>query len=704
MEDFSKLFIDEAKDLLSKLEETLMFLEDDNTNKELINEVFRIMHSLKGSGAMFGYVNLSAFTHSLENLYDRVRSDEINLSTEIISLTMKSGDHIEKLLENDSDENLIPKTNELNYEIEKFLISKKDISKGKLIVKEPPNPININNSNVYYINFEPNEDILCDGTKPLFLIDEIVELGDALVAINKSNLPEFEDINTEKCYLSWTIILSTTCEKDEILDVFIFVEDDSRITIEKLSDNDLFSQLNAKSTFEYLLQNKPDSLDSFKQAAKTLEESISKEPEISVIDELNIEVESLKDYESKKEPLQTTNIKKNQIKNPEALNIDTVKVSSSKLDTLINLVSELVTTQARLVNIASENKSTELTLLSEDFQHLSRQFRDIAFEMRLIPIHNMVVKFKRLVRDLSKNLGKKVDFTTRGTETELDKNLIATLSDPIMHIIRNSIDHGIELPDKRTENNKPESGTIHLSAQYSGTSIIIQIEDDGGGINTEKILHKALEKDLVNPSDKLSESQIYELLMLPGFSTSEIVTDISGRGVGMDVVKKKINDLRGEVTISSEFSKGTKVTIKLPLTLSIIDGLLVTINHDRFVIPLSSVKQIYQVNKNTIAKSANNIINIEGIQLPFINLPHSFSHSNNPETETHLITVTYHDKIVGLLINQLISEYQAVLKPISKVMEKNEIFAGASILGDGKVALVLDTNKLIEFYSNLTAE
>lgn len=287
---------------------------------------------------------------------------------------------------------------------------------------------------------------------------------------------------------------------------------------------------------------------------------------------------------------------------------------------MINLVSEFVTAQARLNNIAVNEKSTELKLLAEDLQHLSRQFRDVAFDMRLIPVNTMVVKFKRLVRDLSKSLGKKVKLITEGTETELDKNIISGLSDPIMHIIRNSIDHGIENPETRVANGKPENGSITLKAEYSGAYILISIEDDGAGIDSDKIISKALEKKLIEDDNKIDEEEIFNLLMLPGFSTSEKVTDVSGRGVGMDVVKRKIDDLRGEVNISSKKGFGTKITIKLPLTLSIIDGLLVGINGSKYIIPLASVQKIHKVSNADIKKSYKNIIDIEGKQFPLVNL------------------------------------------------------------------------------------
>lgn len=397
MEDFKELFKDEAKDLLCTLEETLMQLEDDLRNKELINEVFRIMHSLKGSGAMFGYTNLSNFTHNLETLYHKIRNDQILLDPDIITFTISAGDHISQLLKNDSSDQQVESTDKLKNHIQSLL----DVlsTEASTSTTEESNNDDVTNNeksnHVFYIKFEPNEDIFSDGTNPLYLIDELADLGEVIIKIYHDNLPAFDDIVSEKCYLSWTIILSTQVSVNEIVDVFIFVEDESTITVELLSDKDLFSLINARSTFEFVIKNNPDEIESYAKAVSILEEQITE----SVIEQKitktkqSVIIQEQNDNQKVSENQNLTLPQNHEIKIHESINIETVKVSSSKLDTLINLVSELVTTQARLVNIASQNSSTELTLLSEDFQQLSRQFRDIAFDMRLIPIQTMVIKF-----------------------------------------------------------------------------------------------------------------------------------------------------------------------------------------------------------------------------------------------------------------------------------------------------------------------
>ncbi len=689
MEDFKKLFRDEARDLLTKLEEALMLLENDLSNKELVNEVFRVMHSLKGSGAMFGYNNLSDFTHNLEALYDQIRNNILSLDSGIVDFTINTTDLISGLLENDDQPELLKLVEEKKQWIAGHLHKGAHENTGTEENVPQPIPENSTPKSLYYIKFEPDEGIFNDGTNPLYLIDELVDLGEAMVQMCYRKVPVINDLDAEKCYLYWIVLLATEADFSEINDVFIFVEDDCSLVIEQLSEKNLLAGPDVRDLLKNQLARDAHNLDAFRDICK------EDEPEVAAS-------KSLKEVSKKAED---TNVQlQNEIlpgieSNKPTEVMETVKVSSKKLDALINLVSELVTTQARLVTISNHIESNELSNLAEDFQHLSRQFRDTAFDMRLVPLSNMLVKYKRLVRDLSLSLQKKVVLTTEGTETELDKSIISAISDPIMHIIRNAMDHGIEPPDIRLKNNKPETGTIHLKAEYSGTSILIDISDDGAGIDKKRVLEKAIEKKLITRVNDLNESEIFQLLLIPGFSTSKVVTDVSGRGVGMDIVRKQIEELRGEVRISSEYGKGTTVQIKLPLTLSIIDGLLVKVGSDQLIIPLSVVNRIHQVSAKKVTNARNNVVELEGTQLPFINLPLEFNGVNNANDPLHVITVSYSNKLVGLVVNELISEYQAVLKPIDKLLEINELFAGATILGDGKVALVLDTNKLIDYYT-----
>ncbi len=360
------------------------------------------------------------------------------------------------------------------------------------------------------------------------------------------------------------------------------------------------------------------------------------------------------------------------------------------------MVSELITLQARLQNLAQENGDLELISFAENFHKLSRHFRDLSFEMRLVPIQNLQVKFQRLVHDLSKELNKDINFITEGLETELDKNVIELISEPILHILRNSIDHGIENVETRRELNKPETASIKLIAYYSGADVIIELQDDGKGINTEEIRKKAIDKRLISQNSVLSKSEILDLVFQPGFSTKQEVSHLSGRGVGMDIVKKKIEELRGKVEINSEIEKGTSIRIRLPLTLSMIDGFIVEVEENSFIIPLNAIEKIHELKENQLEQSFNNIIKIEDEQIPFIHLISEQKNKSISEKAKYIVLINFDNKKIGIIVNRVIGESQVVLKPLGHLMKTKEYFSGATILGNGKVALVIDTNKLIQ--------
>jgi two-component system chemotaxis sensor kinase CheA len=343
--------------------------------------------------------------------------------------------------------------------------------------------------------------------------------------------------------------------------------------------------------------------------------------------------------------------------------------------------------------------------VAEEIEKVSRRLRDNTFSICLIPIENMLVRFRRLVRDLSSELDKEIRFVTEGADTELDKTIIESLTDPLLHIIRNSIDHGIEDKETRLANGKTAEGTLMLRAFYSGNSVNLQIKDDGAGINPEKVRRKAIEKGIITADVQLSEKELLELIFRPGFSTATSVTDVSGRGVGMDVVKRKIADLRGEIEISSQTGQGTTITISLPLTLSIIDGLLVRIEDTHFVIPLSAVEKCYEVAHQKLVSRFEDMITLDEERIPFCYLRQEFGFSSEAPFHEEVIVVSYDEKKVGLTVDQVIGEYQAVLKPLGRYYQKQDYISGATILGDGTIALVLDTNKTIrELYKTEKSE
>jgi two-component system chemotaxis sensor kinase CheA len=366
----------------------------------------------------------------------------------------------------------------------------------------------------------------------------------------------------------------------------------------------------------------------------------------------------------------------------------------------MNLVSELVTTQASLTLYNQKNETPELEIISENIEKLSRRLRDIAFGMTLVPINNMFSRFQRLVRDVSMSLNKEVQFVTEGGETELDKSIIETLTDPLMHIIRNSLDHGLELPETRENLGKPRKGTVKLKAFYSGISVYIQIIDDGKGIDVDVIREKAISKGFLKSEDVLSDKEIFDFIFYPGFSTAAVVTDISGRGVGMDVVKRNIAELKGSIIVDSKVNIGTTLTIKLPLSLSIIDGLLVEVANVFYIIPLSVVDKCYEVENKEMIGNFNQLLVLDNQQIPFINIHKEFGYDEISDAESsQIIVVSDSDRRVGISVDCIIGEYQAVVKPIGKYYRNQDFISWATILGDGSIALVMDTHKIIDLYT-----
>jgi two-component system chemotaxis sensor kinase CheA len=679
MDKFKEKFIEEATENIAELEDALLALETNPEDPELVERVFRSMHTLKGGGSMFGFQKLSDFTHHLENIYDRVREGSLKINKGLLDLTLQSVDHLKDLLQEGEELSRNTETTHKNLSIQvmKFLDEKSTKSQEE---KPEASEKQTDNIKTFYIYFEPDEKIFDDGTNPLFLLDEMASLGDIKPLPCFTNLPGLKKYDPSKCYTHWEIILATSEDENAIHDVFIFVEDLSKIEIHELAPRNLLES------------------DKF---IKRLDDNFDFNKDIGV-DQVKSFVKEVEEKDGNNETKETQ--KKGANGNGKDNIISSIRVASEKIDHMMNLVSELVTTQARLTLFAEESDNGELSVIAENVQKLSRQLRDNAFDIALVPVETMLTRFKRLVRDLSGSLNKKVNFTAEGVETELDKNIIETLTDPLLHILRNCIDHGIETPAERKKKGKPEEGKILLKAFYSGASVHIQIHDDGKGIDTEKIHAKAIEKGLIRSEDDLSKREVFELLFKSGFSTSENVTDVSGRGVGMDVVKRKLAEIRGEVEIDSEKDVGTTLTVKLPLTLSIIDGLLVKIEENSYIIPLSAVDKIYAAKHSDVVDTFNNLIVLDGEQVPFYYLREEFNLPESASEMEEIVVVEYENKRIGMVVDTVIGEYQAVLKSLGRIYKNQESVSGATILGDGTVALVLDTNKMIDQFSGRKKE
>lgn len=674
MDQFKTKFFEEAFDLILELEKSLLILEEDPTNGARIEQVFRAMHTIKGNSAMFGFSHIDRFTHNLETVYDFVRTGKLKISSSLLTVTLSAVDHLKTLLnegESVSEETLL-ESKQLTEKVNAFITGGSDASASDDDRSHQPlsgEDAPCEGIRTYHIFFKPNEDIFKSGTNPLYLIDELCGMGNSICYADTSRIPNLSEIYEDKCYTSWNIFLSTKEDENTLRDVFIFVEGDCELNVTPLADFDLLTR------------------DSF----------------IQKVDEVNrrgmsYDADELKGYAVAMQPKKAVEVERISSKttaHAKDSSISSIRVSSDKVDSLMNLVSELVTVQARLSLFAEENLLPELTVISENMDKISRRLRDTAFSICLIPLDSIMTRFQRLVRDVSTELGKDVVFVTEGTDTELDKTMIENLADPIMHILRNSLDHGIESAQERIALGKPAQGTIKLKAYYSGTNVHIQISDDGGGIDPERIRSKAIESGIISPDAALSRQELLELILLPGFSTAAKVTDLSGRGVGMDVVKRKITEIRGEVELDSEQGKGACITIKLPLTLSIIDGLLVQLSDTYFVVPLSAVDTIFAV-KQTELKEYNNQVVLAGRQIPYVYLRTIFDCPKNETEQEQIVVVNYMDSSVGLVVDKVVGEHQAVLKPLGKAFKNLEMVSGATILGDGTIALVLDTARVIK--------
>ena len=695
MDEMKETYIQEANELLENLESSLLSLEDNPNDKSNIEQVFRVMHTLKGNSSMFGLVKIAEFVHDLETIYDKIRQGEMQLSREILNTTLASFDHLNKII---VDSELTEKENKENHfnlidEIHTFIGKGGDshpVEKGLI---PSPQISDVSTQEIfegpktYHIYFEPNESIFLDGSNPLFLIAELAAFGKNIVVPHFKSVASIENYVPTNCFTYWDIYIETSVARTDIEDVFVFVEGNSIIEITEI----LYTELISNASFnEVVIATTFKDLKTDITSILLLAESIGEKVQSKLA-----EVEKVPEVQVSK-PIEVGKTKTES----KDKSVSSIRVASDKLDELMNLVSELVTTQASLTLYNERNETPELEIISENIEKLSRRLRDIAFGMTLIPINNMFSRFQRLVRDVSIALGKEVQFVTEGGETELDKSIIETLTDPLMHIIRNSLDHGLEQPSVREEQNKNRIGTVKLKAFYSGISVFIQIIDDGKGIDANIIRQKAISKGFLREDEVLSDKEIFDFIFYPGFSTAEVVTDISGRGVGMDVVKRNITDLKGIVSVESKVGFGTTLTIKLPLSLSIIDGLLVEIQEVNYIIPLSVVNKCYEVENSEMMDNFNKLLILDEKQVPFINIRNEFGYKKlNASDKSQIIVVSDGEKEVGISVDHIVGEYQAVVKPIGKYYKNQDFISGATILGDGSIALVMDTHKIVDLYT-----
>jgi len=657
-EQFKISFREEAREILVELESALLELNEDRGNAEVVGRIFRGLHTIKGSGAMFGFERIAAFTHSLETAFDMVRSGQMEPTPELVDMTLAALDQIATML----DENAPGATAVDPAECDRILDGVRRLAgleeAGPLAAKKSgPRPgadepsLHVAERS-WTIHFAPGASLMRSGANPSLLLHELRGLGKLRVKAQLDAIPPLGELDPERCYVAWEMLLATDADRDAIRDVFIFVEDECELKIEAAGDSPATAATAADPSEPEI-------------SARALEEKRSLSP-------------GRRSYDK-----------------PD--NVSSLRVPAAKLDQFVDLVGELVTVQAHLSEIAASRDDAEVTAVSEEVERLTSALRESSMTIRMMPIRGTFEKFRRLVHDLARDLNKNVELTIEGADTELDKTVIEQLGDPLMHLIRNSMDHGIEPAEVRAACGKPPFATIRLSARHSGASVLVSVADDGRGIDAEAVRQRAVEKGLVPAGTVLAESEIYALLFQPGFSTARQVTDVSGRGVGMDVVRQRVESLRGAVEVQSRPGEGASVTLRLPLTMAIIDGLLVAVGDACFVLPMASTLECIELTREDIARAnGKHIANVRGEILPYIRLREHFRMPSSPPDIEQIMLVETGEGRFGFVVDRVLGNCQTVIKSLGRFYRQVQIASGATILGNGSVALILDPERLIQ--------
>ena len=686
------IFQEEARELLAELEAVMLELENTPNDPDLVNRAFRAMHTIKGSGAMFGFDDIVTFTHNIESVYDLVREGQIKMTPELIALTFQAHDQIQKMLGNQDTETELAHSDReaLTQAFQSFL----SIETTENQVVEPTSEGTVRSGEsdekrTYRLRFSPAIDLFADGTNPILLLNELKEMGDCQITASTAKIPDLDEIDPESCYTNWDVILTTTHPLNFIEDVFIFIDDSSDVTIELIESDQAIETVATDKKIGEILVDRGDvdqkDLEEFLMSQEPIGEKLAAAG-IASATQIQSALAEQKALRQLKESKKQRDM------------ISSIRVPSNKLDKLVDLVGELVTGQARLTQIANASHNISLVSIAEEIERLTAELRDNTMSVRMLNFDSTFNKFKRLVRDLSHELSREVILKTAGGDTELDKKVIEQLNDPLVHIIRNSLDHGIESSEDRIAMGKPGEGTIELSASYSGAHVLIRVKDDGMGLDTDSIRSKAVERGLIAADAKLTDDEIHFLIFEAGFTTAKTVTNVSGRGVGMDVVKKSIEALRGSIDIKSVKGEGTSITLKLPLTLAIIDGLLINVGREHFVIPLSSVKECIELTREDIeARHGRHITSIRGKTIPYIRLREQY-HIDGEAPEIEQIVITeIENRQIGFVVDHVIGQHQTVIKHLSEVYKKVDLISGATIMADGTVALILDINKHLQY-------
>ena len=646
-------FIIESSENVQEMENSLLQLETSPDDEDTINALFRAAHTIKGSAGIVGIDNVERFTHIVENVLEQVRLGEIKVTGDLIGLLLKCCDHIGRLVDILSEgedkagnPDLESEGQSIMEQVSAYLEAGKEdipsVQKNHAGTAEGQEGIPGKGKTVetenWHISLRFGRDVLRNGMDPVSFITYLSKLGEiaGLTTLHDA-MPDAGEMDPESCYLGFEIYFRSDSDKQTIEDVFEFVQEDCEISILPLHS------------------------------------------------------------ENKAGPPVADTAPEKQVKDFKAKEAKTIRVDTNKLDQLINMVGELVIANANIDQQAQRIRDNSLLESAAALSRLVEDIRDRAMKVRMVPIGETFNRFKRVVRDISRNTGKDIELVISGGDTELDKGVIEKIGDPLMHLIRNSADHGIEEADERLALNKPGKGTIRLNAFQETGSIVIEVSDDGRGLNRSRIMNKAMERGIINPGQSLSDREMYNLIFEPGFSTAQKVTKVSGRGVGMDVVKRNIEILRGSVDVESHEGVGATVHIRLPLTMAIIDGFMVGVGPLFYVIPLDMVVECLELSEaDRQASLKRNYADLHGKVLPFLRLRDLFNEQNGRPPYEHVVVVQYAGRKTGLVVDELHGEVQAVIKSLGRVYKDIKGVSGATILGDGTVALILDVPGLVQ--------
>jgi two-component system chemotaxis sensor kinase CheA len=681
---------EEASELLAELEASLLELEDTPGDRELIGRVFRALHTIKGSGAMFGFDDIARFTHEVETVFDAVREGRTPVTAELIGVTLAARDHIQALLraaEGEADD-LVSAGDQVLTRLRAAApgaAGRKAPASASVPALAPASPapdLAPGPAASYRIHFDPAADIFLTGANPILMLEELQGLGGLSLIAHVDRIPDLEDFDPERCYTYWDAVLTTGAGENAIRDVFVFVDGRASLSVQEIP-----AELEAGHfRIGELLVERGD------VAQADLESCLAERP---LVGEALIEAGLVTPDRVEAAALEQRHLDGLREKRQKAEAASTLRVPAARLDSLVNIVGELVTVQARLSGYAGRAVDSEIVFIAEEVERLTNLLRENTMSIRMLPIRETFNHFKRLVRDLSSELKKKAELVTEGNETELDKSVIEQLRDPLVHLVRNAVDHGIEAPERRRAAGKPEVATVHISASYSGAFVLIRVSDDGAGFDREAIRARAVTRGLIASDAVLSDQQIDSLVLTPGFSTANQVTEISGRGVGMDVVQRSLDAVRGSLAVASTPGRGTEVTLRIPLTLAIIDGLLVKAGAAYYVVPVANVSECLELIRERSGRSQRrSLVEVRGELVPCVALRERFAIPGEPPEIEQAIIAETHDGRFGFVVDRVIGDYHTVIKKLGNLFRHVDEVSGATILGDGTVALILDVEKL----------